>query len=99
MPCLVLVVLLGCGGSGESATSAEEERSELADGTYSCSVYNETTGHGPYDLSCTKSGDNVTAYFSNGGYVEGVSSGEDGPPWIFEGSDSRGNTWQITIDE
>lgn len=106
--------LTSCGDSGSGAkysssfgyssgsAAAEGQPTELDDGSYSCQAINATRGNGPYTLSCDKLGDTVTIHFDNGGYVEiDIDSQErDGEgSWIVSGTDSRGDTWTLNIDE
>lgn len=105
---LVFAPLTSCGEDTSSpryssgSSTAEEPATSLGDGSYSCEASNDTRGNGPYTLSCNKSGNTVTIHFDNGGYVEiDIDSQErDGEgSWDLSGSDSRGDTWTVSINE
>jgi hypothetical protein len=111
---IAVAPLASCGGDDSSGSyssssdyssgsaAAKEQPTELDDGSYSCEATNDTRGNGPYTLSCDKSGDTATIHFDNGGYVElDIDSQElDGEgSWVISGTDSRGDTWTLNIDE
>jgi hypothetical protein len=96
---LLVITLLQCGPSNRTKAATEEQESRLADGSHTCSAQNESTGNGPYELDCETVGNSVTVHFTNGGYLEGSGTVEEGPPWEFEAYDSRGNSWSITIND
>ena len=96
-----LCVLVACGSTSETGTEHGDSKAgarELPDGVYQCEAANDSTGNGPYSLQCTVSGGSLTIHFSNGGYIDGTIDIAGDGPYDGEATDSRGNSWSITID-
>lgn len=71
-----------------TAPVIDEENSTEEDGEYDCTVFNTSTGNGPYTLSCEKDSGTIIINFPNGGYIV---VDEDGfhPP--------TGNHWDVEL--
>jgi hypothetical protein len=67
---------------------SSEKDSDKEDGEYDCTVFNTSTGNGPYTLSCEKDSGTIIINFPNGGYIV---VDEDGfhPP--------TGNHWDVEL--
>jgi hypothetical protein len=52
-----------------SAPTSDEEDSNEEEGEYDCTVFNTTTGNGPYTLLCEKNYGSIRINFPNGGYI------------------------------
>ena len=83
-----------------SAEATTEERDQLKDGSYDCTVSNTDRANGPYTLTCDKSGDEIKINFPNGGYrtISVDEPQHEGAQFTFEGTDDRlAETWEIEI--
>lgn len=110
--CATLFAFLGLGavgcGSGSTADDSRAESGavvadELAPGTYTGTVTNETRGNGPYTLQCDRYASQVTVHFDNGGFVAIEIESEERTSeglWEIRGTESRsGDEWSISIQE
>lgn len=61
----------------------------VAVGEFDCTVFNITTGNGPYTLMCDRDGDEITINFPNGGYIIVDEDGYHA---------RTGHFWEVEID-
>jgi len=87
--------------SDGTSTSAKEPEAEenLADGTYSCEATNDSSGNGPYSLECTVAAESLTIHLPNGGTIDGTIETSGPGPYEGVATDSRGNSWSVTIND
>jgi hypothetical protein len=59
-------------------------------GNLDCTVFNLTTGHGPYALMCEREGDEIRINFPNGGHIIVDEDGYHA---------RTGNLWEVELEE
>src|SRR5262245_54472448 len=86
--------------SAVASQPGDDDEGELEDGEYDCSATNVSTGKGPYSITCEKNSDEIRIIFAKGGFrIVSIDSSEkrDDDSFLIEGSDRRGEQWEIEI--
>jgi len=97
----ILRIFLFIGVVLSSATMAAEYEETNIDGKiYECSAYSYASGISYYNLTVEFSGDTVTIYFLNGGYVRlGLENSQITDPSNISASDyNQGDLWELEVD-